>query len=51
MTSSIRTNVCKGKPSEVDKLEHVEVYVKLSAPRRGDVNMILISPAGTRYIS
>ncbi len=39
---------CTGPLEKIDALEHVEVHVTLEAPRRGDVNMFLVSPAGTR---
>ncbi len=35
--------------STVNYLEHVVITITLDAQRRGDVNMILISPMGTRY--
>jgi subtilisin-like proprotein convertase family protein len=32
----------------VTRLEHVQVHVKLSHQRRGDITMVLTSPSGTR---
>ena len=41
---------CKDKKQNIDSLEHVQIHVKLEHPRRGDVNMFLVSPSGTRYV-
>ncbi|XP_020556399.1 proprotein convertase subtilisin/kexin type 6 isoform X4 [Oryzias latipes] len=49
LNSSITTSGCSGDPQQhVQHLEHVVVKVLLLHPRRGDLEMELISPAGTR---
>lgn len=44
------TNGCKGTPSEVNFLEHVEAVVTLSTSSRGQIQLYLTSPFGTRSI-
>lgn len=40
---------CKGDQAKwIQRLEHVQVRVKLTTNRRGDVEIVLVSPAGTR---
>jgi furin len=34
--------------SMIDHLEHVQVHVRLEHERRGDIKLVLVSPAGTR---
>jgi proprotein convertase subtilisin/kexin type 2 len=41
------TDSCKGAPTEVNYLEHVQAIITLNATRRGDVTMYLLSPSGT----
>ncbi|CAH1954851.1 unnamed protein product, partial [Acanthoscelides obtectus] len=44
----ITTNACKGENTEVRYLEHVQAVLTLNATRRGDVELFLTSPMGTR---
>lgn len=44
----INTNSCQGQNTEVKYLEHVQAVVTLNASRRGDVELYLTSPMGTR---
>ncbi|XP_066245943.1 neuroendocrine convertase 2 isoform X1 [Euwallacea similis] len=44
----INTNACKGNNTEVRYLEHVQAVITLNATRRGDVELFLTSPMGTR---
>ncbi|ESO89305.1 hypothetical protein LOTGIDRAFT_106119, partial [Lottia gigantea] len=50
--SSIETQIyvdgCKDSDSEIDRLEHVQIHVKITHSRRGDIQIFLTSPAGTR---
>ncbi|KAL1512584.1 hypothetical protein ABEB36_002153 [Hypothenemus hampei] len=45
---TINTTACKGESSEVRYLEHVQAVITLNASRRGDVELFLTSPMGTR---
>lgn len=44
----ITTNACAGTDTEVRYLEHVQAVISLNATRRGDVELFLTSPMGTR---
>lgn len=44
----INTNACKGKDTEVNYLEHVQAVITANASRRGDLELFLTSPMGTR---
>ncbi|XP_013774265.1 neuroendocrine convertase 2 [Limulus polyphemus] len=44
----IDTDACKGTDTEVNYVEHVQAVITLNASRRGDVNIFLYSPMGTR---
>ena len=46
MKVGITTDGCKGTPSEVAFLEHVQLTVSLEYPRRGDLKISLTSPSG-----
>ncbi|XP_063737763.1 proprotein convertase subtilisin/kexin type 6-like isoform X2 [Eleginops maclovinus] len=49
LNSSITTSGCSGDPDQhVGYLEHVVVKVLIVHPRRGDLEINLISPSGTR---
>ncbi|XP_034381952.1 proprotein convertase subtilisin/kexin type 6 [Cyclopterus lumpus] len=49
MNSSVTTSGCSEEPDQhVDHLEHVVVKVLIVHPRRGDMEINLISPSGTR---
>lgn len=48
MTLKITTNACKGTETEVNYLEHVQAVVTVNSTRRGDIEMFLTSPMGTR---
>nr|AGC24764.1 prohormone convertase 2 copy 1 [Anguilla anguilla] len=47
---SITTDACHGKDNFVRYLEHVQAVVTVNASRRGDLNINLTSPAGTKSI-
>jgi proprotein convertase subtilisin/kexin type 2 len=46
---SIETTACAGLDTEVNYLEHVQAVITINATRRGDVELFLRSPMGTRY--
>jgi len=45
---SIDTTSCAGSETEVRYLEHVQAVISLNATRRGDVELFLRSPMGTK---
>merc|ERR1711874_643577 len=45
---TIDTNACFGSETEVNYLEHVQAVISLNTSRRGDVELYLRSPMGTR---
>lgn len=45
----IDTNACRGTDTEVNYLEHVQAVITTNSTRRGDLEMFLTSPMGTRY--
>ena len=49
-TLHITTDACAGNDTEVNYLEHVQAVVTLTAGRRGDVELFLTSPMGTRWV-
>lgn len=45
----INTNACIGSDTEVNYLEHVQAVISVvNVTRRGDLEMFLTSPMGTR---
>ncbi|CAL4059646.1 unnamed protein product, partial [Meganyctiphanes norvegica] len=42
------TDACAGTDTEVNYLEHVQAVVTLNSSRRGDIELFLISPMGTK---
>nr|AYH52218.1 putative prohormone processing protease [Homarus americanus] len=44
----IETDACTGTDTEVNYLEHVQAVITLNATRRGDVELFLMSPMGTK---
>lgn len=44
----LESNGCLDTPSEVRFIEHVQATISLSASRRGDIEIFLVSPGGTR---
>lgn len=44
----INTNACKGSGTEVNYLEHVQAVITVNSTRRGDLELFLTSPMGTR---
>ncbi|KAK3869911.1 hypothetical protein Pcinc_024806 [Petrolisthes cinctipes] len=44
----ITTDACSGTETEVLYLEHVQAVITLNATRRGDVQLFLVSPLGTK---
>ncbi|CAB4067962.1 PCSK2 [Lepeophtheirus salmonis] len=45
---TIETDACAGKDTEVNYLEHVQAVITVNSTRRGDVELFLRSPMGTR---
>eukprot|EP00096_Caligus_rogercresseyi_P016593 TRINITY_DN930_c1_g1_i7.p1 TRINITY_DN930_c1_g1~~TRINITY_DN930_c1_g1_i7.p1 ORF type:complete len:720 (-),score=144.75 TRINITY_DN930_c1_g1_i7:1187-3346(-) len=45
---TIETDACAGKETEVNYLEHVQAVITVNSTRRGDVELFLRSPMGTR---
>jgi len=45
---TLETNGCAGTETEVNYLEHVQALITLNTTRRGDVEVFLRSPMGTR---
>lgn len=48
VTLKITTDACSGTETEVLYLEHVQAVITLNATRRGDVQLFLVSPLGTK---
>jgi len=48
LTLKLDTKACEGLDTQVDYLEHVQAVITLNSTRRGDVQMFLTSPMGTR---
>lgn len=46
----IKTDSCKGTDTEVNYLEHVQAVITANASRRGDLELFLTSPMGTRLM-
>ncbi|KAH7730194.1 subtilisin-like proprotein convertase [Aphelenchoides avenae] len=44
----VYTDGCEGGPNRLQYLEHVQAIVTLNAPKRGDIQIYLTSPKGTR---
>lgn len=44
----ISTNACKDAETAVNYLEHVQAVISVNASRRGDLEMFLTSPMGTK---
>lgn len=44
----ITTDACKGQDTEINYLEHVQAVISVNATRRGDLELFLTSPMGTR---
>jgi len=47
---TLETNACAGTDTEVNYLEHVQAVITLNSTRRGDVELFLRSPMGTRSL-
>lgn len=45
---TLDTTSCQGSETEVNYLEHVQAVISLNTTRRGEVEMFLTSPMGTR---
>lgn len=45
---TIETNACAGSDTEVNYLEHVQAVITINSTRRGDIELFLRSPMGTR---
>lgn len=48
VTLKLTTNACKGRDTEVNYLEHVQAVITVNSTRRGDLEMFLTSPMGTK---
>lgn len=46
----IDTTACRGTDTEVNYLEHVQAVITSNSTRRGDLEMFLTSPMGTRFV-
>lgn len=46
----IKTDACKGTDTEVNYLEHVQAVITANASRRGDLELFLTSPMGTKWV-
>lgn len=46
----IKTDACAGTEYAVNYLEHVQAVISVNATRRGDLELFLTSPMGTRYV-
>lgn len=44
----INTDACRGQDTEVNYLEHVQAVITVNSTRRGDLELFLASPMGTR---
>ena len=47
---TLTTNACEGKENFVHYLEHIQAVVTVNATRRGDLNINMMSPVGTKSI-
>ena len=47
----VKTDACRGTDTEVRYLEHVQAVVSANSTRRGDLELFLTSPMGTKYVS
>uniref|UniRef100_A0A673K8F2 Neuroendocrine convertase 2 n=1 Tax=Sinocyclocheilus rhinocerous TaxID=307959 RepID=A0A673K8F2_9TELE len=47
---SVTTDACQGKDNFVRYLEHVQAVITVNASRRGDLNINMTSPMGTKSI-
>lgn len=45
---TLETNACAGTDTEVNYLEHVQAVVTINSTRRGDLELFMRSPMGTR---
>uniref|UniRef100_A0A6A7G3X6 Neuroendocrine convertase 2 n=1 Tax=Hirondellea gigas TaxID=1518452 RepID=A0A6A7G3X6_9CRUS len=45
---TLTTDACSGNDTQVNYLEHVQAVVTLNSTRRGDIELFLTSPMGTR---
>ncbi|XP_055522944.1 neuroendocrine convertase 2 [Wyeomyia smithii] len=48
LTLRIKTDACRGTDTEVRYLEHVQAVITANATRRGDLELFVTSPMGTR---
>lgn len=46
----IQTDACRGTDTEVNYLEHVQAVITANSSRRGDLELFLTSPMGTRFV-
>lgn len=47
LVQSLESTSCHGSESHINRLEHVQIRVKATHQRRGDLTMTLTSPSGT----
>ncbi len=48
LTVSVDTDGCRGTGNEVRYVEHVQAVISVSSARRGDLEIYVTSPMGTR---
>ncbi|KAF6021614.1 PCSK2 [Bugula neritina] len=48
ITIKVNTTGCKGEDNEVNFLEHVQAFISVKSTRRGNIQMHLTSPMGTK---
>jgi len=47
---TLKSTGCKGQDNEVNFLEHVILIIDMSYSRRGDLQILLTSPAGASIV-
>ncbi len=47
---TMETTACAGTETEVNYLEHVQAVITLNSTRRGDIELFMRSPMGTRLV-
>ncbi|XP_067676007.1 proprotein convertase subtilisin/kexin type 4-like isoform X2 [Haliotis asinina] len=48
IVDEVEVTGCKGAKNRIHNLEHVQVKIKLQHSRRGDIQLTLVSPSGTK---
>ena len=47
---TLTTDACEGKENFIHYLEHIQAVVTVNVTRRGDLNINMMSPVGTKSI-